>query len=160
MTSHGNNYGPYTIMGNKSIATVNYALNYPLYFPAETTFYIVKVTITDQSGKTRTRVMPVELVNRTGHRWEFNYSDYPNSSKQLSYPRADWKYGFIYQRPSKLNETYFKDYEKATGIRLSSNDYDVHHIQPLSYGGDNTYSNLVHLPPALHTQVTGWFKGY
>lgn len=45
-------------------------------------------------------------------------------------------------------------------LYLITSLYDVHHIQPLSYGGNNTYGNLIHLPKDLHKQVTGWFNGY
>lgn len=75
-------------------------------------------------------------------------------------PRADWPAGATSTRPSNLATKYYADYKNATGKELNSKLYDVHHIRPLAYGGDNSYSNLIHLPKDLHTKVTSWFAGY
>ena len=97
------------------------------------------------------------LTNRTGHEWVYSFSD---TGKTLPMPRADWTKGATHQRPNNLADTYYTTYTQMTGKTLIRSLYDVHHIQPLSYGGDNSYSNLIHLPKALHSQVTGWFNGY
>lgn len=97
------------------------------------------------------------LSNRTGHPCTFSFSD---TGKTLPLPRVDWPKGATSTRPSNLAAQYYKDYTAATGKTLNTSLYEVHHIRPLAYGGNNSYSNLIHLPKATHTSVTSWFAGY
>ena len=56
--------------------------------------------------------------------------------------------------------TYYNEYKRRYGVTLNSSLYDVHHIKPLAYGVDNSFSNLIHLPKSIHKTVTSWFSGY
>ena len=38
--------------------------------------------------------------------------------------------------------------------------YEIHHIRPRGYGGDNDYSNLIPLTKAKHTEFTNWWRYY
>lgn len=135
-----------------------YSVDYTWTTTAKTGYYYIHYTLTDHdAGQTKTDNTESKLFNRTGHVWNFYFSD---TGKSLPMPRADWTKGTIYQRPNGLNDKYYQEYAQKTGKTLNKSLYDVHHIQPLSYGGDNSYSNLIHLPKDLHSQVTGWFNGY
>lgn len=135
-----------------------YGVDYTWTVPAKTGYYYLSYTILDYSnansggGNCNTA-----LSNRSGHQWTYAFSD---TGKSLPMPRADWTKGAIHNRPNGLNNTYYAEYEKQTGKVLDRSLYDVHHIQPLAYGGDNSYGNLIHLPKDLHKKVTGWFNGY
>lgn len=135
-----------------------YGIDYTWTTTAKTGYYYFHYTLNDyNAGQTKTSNTASKLWNRTGHVWNFSFSD---TGKKLPMPRADWKKGTIHQRPNNLNDTYYKKYTQKTGKTLNRSLYDVHHIQPLSYGGNNSYNNLIHLPKSLHKQVTGWFNGY
>lgn len=136
----------------------DYGEDYTWTTTAKTGYYYLRYTLTDHEvGQTQYRSTDTELWNRTGHLWDFSFSAV---GKTLPMPRADWVKGTINKRPSNLADTYYATYQDETGIILIRALYDVHHIQPLSYGGSNDYSNLIHLPKDLHSQVTGWFNGY
>lgn len=135
-----------------------YGVNYTWTTPAKTGYYYLAYTIVDYDNATSgSGVTNTALSNRTGHEWVYNFND---TGKSLPMPRADWKKGSLYDRPEGLNDTYYKEYQNRTGKVLIRSLYDVHHIQPLSYGGNNTYDNLIHLPKDLHKSITGWFNGY
>ncbi|WP_409978469.1 HNH endonuclease signature motif containing protein [Anoxybacteroides rupiense] len=41
------------------------------------------------------------------------------------------------------------------------NFYEVHHIRPREYGGNNDYSNLIPLPSSFHRKVVNpWWTNY
>lgn len=136
-----------------------YGVDYTWTSTAKTGYYCFKYTLTDYDagGVTQTKTTSSNLWNRTGHVWNYSFSD---TGKTLPKPRADWTKGAIHQRPNGLADTYYTTYTQMTGKTLDRSLYDIHHIQPLSYGGDNSYNNLIHLPKSLHSQVTGWFNGY
>lgn len=135
-----------------------YSVDYTWETPAKTGYYYFSYTLTDyDAGQTKYSSSNSTLMNRTGHIWDFTFSD---TGKSLLKPRADWKKGTIYDHPNNLADTYYKTYTSKTGKPLIRSLYDVHHIQPLSYGESNSYSNLIHLPKDLHKKVTGWFNGY
>ena len=124
------------------------------------TYYYVAYTITDYDNATSgSGVTTTALSNRTGHAWNFNFSD-SVSGKSLPMPPANYAKGATTTRPSNLADTYYNTYTANTGVTLNRSLYDVHHIRPLAYGGSNAYSNLIHLPKATHTQVTSWWAGY
>ena len=123
-------------------------------------YYYVAYTITDYDNATSgSGVTTTALSNRTGHAWNFNFSD-SVSGKSLPMPPANYAKGATTTRPSNLADTYYNTYTANTGVTLNRSLYDVHHIRPLAYGGSNAYSNLIHLPKATHTQVTSWWAGY
>lgn len=135
-----------------------YGIDYTWSVPAKTGYYYLSYTIIDYDNATSgSGVTTTALSNRTGHEWVYTFND---TGKSLPMPRADWTKGAVYNRPDGLNDKYYEEYQKQTGKVLIRSLYDVHHIQPLSYGGDNTYDNLIHLPKDLHKSVTGWFNGY
>ena len=139
-------------------SNIDYSKDYTFTTTARTGYYLYKYYIVDESGtstvnKTTTSV----LYNRTGHKWTFEFSDV---GKELPEPRADYIKGQLYNRDARLPGIYYTQYKQDTGITLDQSLYQVHHIQPLAYGGNNTYDNLIHLPIEIHTSVTGWFNGY
>ncbi|MEF9992327.1 MAG: HNH endonuclease signature motif containing protein [Romboutsia sp.] len=127
------NYGSLTDFGN-----VNTVKNYKHSVAAKTGYYKVKLT---------SQLKP-------------DGSNSYNPAKTLSKPRADYVKNAIHNRPSNLNTKYYNDYKSKYGVTLNSTLYDVHHIKPLAYGGDNSFSNLIHLPKETHRTVTSWFSGY
>ncbi len=139
----------------------DYKVDYTWTTPAKTGYYYVQFTLTDYDagGKTITKKSGTELWNRTGHLWEFYFTD-SDSGKSLPMPPANYIKGELYKRDTSLPASYYKRYTEQTGITLNNSLYDVHHIQPLEYGGNNDYSNLIHLPKTLHSRVSGWFRGY
>jgi len=134
--------GTYSNYGSlKDFGNVNTIKNYKHSVPAK--------TVTVYHG----------LLNRTGRLWSASYTD-KKSGKTLGKPRADYVKNTIHKRPSNLNTTYYNEYKRRYGVTLDSSLYDVHHIKPLAYGGDNSFSNLIHLPKSIHKTVTSWFSGY
>ena len=141
-------------------SNIDYGTDYTWTVPAKTGYYYMSYTLQDyDNNKTYRDVTTILLSNRTGHVWDFSFSDYA-SGKTLPMPRADYPKGATTTRPSNLADTYYKTYTANTGITLNRSLYDVHHIRPLAYGGSNAYGNLIHLPKATHTKVTGWWAGY
>ncbi len=138
-----------------------YGVDYTWTSNAKTGYYRFSYTLTDYdaNGQTQYRTTDSQLWNRTGHVWNFYYND-SSSGKSLPKPPANYLKGAAYTRPSNLANTYYTNYKNKTGITLDSSLYDVHHIRPLAYGGDNSYNNLIHLPKSLHKNVTGWWAGY
>lgn len=137
-----------------------YGVDYTWKVPAKTGYYYVAYTITDYDNATSgSGVTTTALSNRTGHAWNFNFSD-SVSGKSLPMPPANYAKGATTTRPSNLADTYYNTYTANTGVTLNRSLYVVHHIRPLAYGGSNAYSNLIHLPKATHTQVTSWWAGY
>ena len=132
---------------------------------ARTGYYKVKVTSqikpdwSNSYNPARTVNVYYGLLNRTGKLWTASYTD-KKSGKTLGKPRADYVKNTIHKRPSNLNTKYYNEYKSKYGVTLNSSLYDVHHIKPLSYGGDNSFSNLIHLPKSTHKTVTSWFAGY
>ena len=144
---------------HKYTSNTDYLKDFTWTTTAKTGYYRFYITITnwDMGGASQYYTSSPALLNRSGKEWTYVFSD---TGKALPKPRADWVKGQVYQRDPKCRENYFKTYTEKTGKVLNEALYEVHHIQPLSYGGDNSYSNLIHLPTALHSQVTGWFNGY
>lgn len=138
-----------------------YGIDYTWTSTAKTGYYRFKYTLTDYDagGIVQSRTTGSNLWNRTGHVWNFTFND-SASGKSLPKPPANYTKGQTSTRPSNLADTYYTTYTNNTGISLVRSLYDVHHIKPLAYGGNNNYSNLIHLPKATHTKVTGWWAGY
>ncbi|HBZ79858.1 MULTISPECIES: HNH endonuclease signature motif containing protein [Brevibacillus] len=65
-------------------------------------------------------------------------------------------------RDNNMRSKYVKWYENRHGSPdFNWNDVDIHHIIPLSYGGDNSYNNLIPLPEDFHDdEVTPWWRNY
>lgn len=98
-------------------------------------------------------------VGRTGHVWTYNYSD-SVSGKSMSEPPTSYVKEALYTRPSNLNTKYKTWYDSVYNTNLNLTGYQVHHIRPLAYGGNNEMYNLIHLTEAWHSAVSGWFQGY
>ena len=136
----------------------DYSIDYTWTTTAKTGYYYFHYTLTDYNlAQTKTRTTSSQLWNRTGHVWNFSFRP---TGKSLPKPPVNYKKGATSTRPSNLANTYYTMYKNNTGITLDRSLYDVHHIRPLAYGGNNNYSNLIHLPKALHKSVTGWWAGY
>lgn len=158
--------GVYSNYGSpEDFGLVNTSKDYIHKVTAKTGYYKVKVTYQikrDGSAvfdKAKSKNASIGLVNRTGKKWTQSYSD-KRSGKKLGKPRADYVKGTIHKRPSNLNKKYYDEYKRKYGVTLRQSLYDVHHIKPLAYGGDNSFSNLIHLPKNTHKVVTSWFAGY
>ena len=39
-------------------------------------------------------------------------------------------------------------------------DYEIHHIRPRNFGGNNDNANLIPLPKATHLTFTSWWRNY
>lgn len=133
--------------------------DYTFVSPAATGYYRFKWVVTFEGD-----IYPYYentssiLLNRTGHKWTFSFDD--GRGKTLPMPMANYIKGQLYARDTSLPGRYYTEYTQYTGITLDRSLYDVHHIQPLAYGGDNSYANLIHLPKEIHASVTSWFSGY
>lgn len=139
-------------------SNIDYGTNWIFTTDAKTGYYRYKYAIVVESDLAPTyKETSTVLYNRTGHKWTFSFTD---TGKVLPKPRADYVKKQIYLRDSTLPARYYREYTQKTGITLDSSKYEVHHIRPLSYGGNNDYSNLIHLPKDIHSAVTGWFNGY
>ena len=139
-------------------SNVDYGTNWTFTSTAKTGYYRYRYAIVHESDPAPVyQNTSSVLYNRTGHKWTFTFSD---TGKVLPKPRADYTKGQIYARDTTLPARYYTEYTQKTGITLDSSKYEVHHIQPLAYGGNNDYSNLIHLPKDIHSSVTGWFNGY
>ena len=154
-------FGEYTQVDSVSQefdSDFDYPVDYTFTTPSKTAYYRYGYTIKHIYNTTSERhITPSVLYNRTGHKWEFLFTDV---GKTLPMPRADYVKGQTHERNDHLHISYYNMYYVRTGIKLDRSLYEVHHIQPLSYGGDNSYENLIHLPIDLHKKVTGWFNGY
>ncbi len=138
----------------------DYGVDYTWTSTAKTGYYRLLYTIDDyDAGKTVAGYTTTSLWNRTGHIWNFSFSD-SVSGKYLPTPPANYPKGATSTRPSNLADIYYNTYTNNTGVTLNRSLYDVHHIRPLAYGGSNDYSNLIHLPKATHKSVTSWWAGY
>lgn len=153
--------GSYSTLGSYSQlidSNVDYGTDWTFTSTAKTGYYRYRYAIVHESDPTPVyKDTSSVLYNRTGHKWTFSFSD---TGKVLPKPRADYVKGQIYARDTSLPARYYTEYTQKTGITLDTSKYDVHHIQPLAYGGNNDYSNLIHLPKDIHSSVTGWFNGY
>ncbi len=163
--STGNSAGIYSTVAETTIDQVDYLTNYTLTTSATTGYYRAVVTYTDlNSGRKQTSYTPINLYNRNAKRWAYSYTD-SVSGKELALPRADWSYIPNTSHDGTYRKNYLREYESRYGIDLleiqdPSDPFDVHHQRPLSYGGDNSFNNLIHLPRSLHHQVNGWYNGY
>jgi 5-methylcytosine-specific restriction endonuclease McrA len=54
----------------------------------------------------------------------------------------------------------FKSWWTQQGRPLPASKYEIHHIQPLKFGGTNNFQNLVPLQPQQHLQFTNWWRGF
>lgn len=158
-----NGYGIYQNVGTPQIVELNsnfdYAEDYTFTTASKTGYYRFYWEIYAKNSTTAGLDASASmLLNRTGHPWFFEFSD--GIGKTLPLPRADYVKGATCIRDSTLPNRYYVTYTNITGIELDRDLYDVHHMQPLSYGGNNDYDNLIHLPKNVHTAVTGWFNGY
>lgn len=163
--STGSSSGIYSTVAQKTIDEVNYLTNYVLTTSATTGYYRAVVTYTDlNSGRKQTSYTPNNLYNRSAKRWAYSYDD-PVSGKELAPPRANWSYIPGTSHDGTYRNYYLTQYKSRYGIDLiaiqdPSDPFEIHHQRPLSYGGDSSFDNLIHLPKSLHQQVSGWFNGY
>lgn len=102
------------------------------------------------------------LLNRTGKPWDFYHTD-PNSGVTISEPPSNWIANTTTQRDPNQNINYQKEYNRLYGTNIvvgTSTKTDVHHVQPLQFGGNNAMANLVHIDSAFHQKISAWFRGY
>ena len=80
---------------------------------------------------------------RTGENIKFPEGDLQRVPKDQ---RVDWD---SYDRYNYIKEWYDRGYDTPTG---GWENYDIHHIQPREFGGDNSFWNLVPVERSLHQQ--------
>lgn len=142
---------------------IDYGTTYDFYTERATGYYYINynIEIVDEvilSGGNENTV--VQLFNKTGHVWNFEFSD--GLGKVLRSPRADWVRGYIVDRNAVDYKTlYVNEYKLRTGITLTvGTETPIHHQQPLYLGGTHDYNNLIHLTKSLHDSINGWYNGY
>jgi hypothetical protein len=54
----------------------------------------------------------------------------------------------------------FKNWWLEQGRPLPNGPIEIHHIQPLQYGGNNSFLNLVPLSPQVHREFTTWWMTF
>jgi len=143
---------------------IRYDHDYSISIPAGTGHYMAihRVdTLINNQAPNGIAATSYACINRTGHMWQFNYTDRV-SGKRIEEPPTNYVKHARYGRPSTLRTFYFNWYRNTFGISLpeSASIFEIHHIRPLEFGGDNTASNLIHLSPHSHRAITGWFAGY
>ena len=84
-----------------------YGVDYTWTVPAKTGYYYVAYTITDYDNATSGSGVTTALSNRTGHAWNFNFSD-SVSGKSLPMPPANYAKGATTTRPSNLADRQIK----------------------------------------------------
>lgn len=154
--------GSYREIARLPVKNISYLRDYPIEFTRGTGYYKVKVELQSLSQGANV-ISPVygsvQLFNRTGKAWNFNYVD-KVSGKSLPKPPANYSKNQIHKRPSDLNKQYKTWYDGRYNVNLNLTGYEVHHIRPLAYGGDNSMGNLIHLNKSYHSNVTAWWSGY
>jgi hypothetical protein len=95
---------------------------------------------------------------------------YPRETNPLTGDKIPFPQGARYTPPAQrtprtntYRPNYIKWYEQTFGSAPYGgwDAYAIHHIQPLSFGGTNDISNLVHLKKgSSHDQFTNWWKNY
>lgn len=154
-------YGDFVTIASKSNRfdfSIEYAQDYTFTSTAKTGYYYIAFSIKENSnGYTQTAQTVKQLFNKSAVSWDFSFGA---TGKSLPKPRADWTKGYLYERPNNIRDLYYLSYYNSFGIQLDLTNYEIHHIQPLSLGGNNNFSNLIHLPKELHTKITSWYKGY
>ena len=141
-------------------SNLDYGIDYLWSTDARTGYYRFYFELRDISnGCTDYNNTRYRIFNRTGHEWTYEFYA---TGKVLPEPRADWIKNPTYDRSNipPYREYYFSTYTARTGITLDESKYQVHHIQPLEFYGSNDYTNMIHLPVSLHTQISGWYNGY
>lgn len=87
-----------------------------------------------------------------------------NKSKKLKVPKTSLKKISKSERCDRkqIRAPYIKwyknNYKKISSVHWSF--YEIHHMQPLEYGGDNGYKNLIPLTEGQHNRVHRWWDNY
>ena len=127
-----------------------------------TAYWQVRITADSQSINGGMESYQI-LFNRTGHRYPGAYTD-PISGKTMGDPASlNWtKVANPLVFSTTARENYKRWYENTYngGKLMDWTDLQIHHIQPLAYGGTNDYSNLIVLPTIVHRMYTSWWAGY
>lgn len=154
--------GSYTTVFTSEWFSVNYATTYWVNYTG-THHYRFTVNVRSEDGGIIEFPSSTFYTcrNRTGHIWDYYHTD-PNSGVVIAEPPTNWVVN-QQSRPSNLNTTYQDTYNALYGTKIvvgKDVKIDVHHVQPLKYGGSNAMRNLVHIDSDFHTKITGWFAGY
>lgn len=134
--------------------------------PAQTKFWAVNGLATayflDSNSSVKTSWQaPYTAINRTGNIFP-DYTDPWSLKKASTGLRTDWAKTSTpvdwnnYLRGTAIAQ--YIDLYRDPGWDWSN--YQIHHIQPRSYGGTNDISNLIPIPAMEHSLITSWFNGY
>lgn len=107
--------------------------------------------------------VPYSLVNRTGNAFP-DYQDPWSKKKASDGVCTNWVKVDIANRVpwnGAIRAAKIEEYKATYGDpKWDWSLYDLHHIRPVAFGGTNDLSNLIPLPKAVHSTITGWFNGY
>lgn len=170
--------GIYTPIVSKPLGTVKFYKKYKVECSRKTGHYKVTCNVKALDPTTTTitirspRGKNYYCLNRTGHNWMFNKVGKTynwKTYKKLREPDTNWTKmsGTPYDdvRGIKHVNIYLKLYNKKyntnyTKNDLNKNNYQVHHIRPVVYGGKHTLKNLIHINKIEHLPITAWFNAY
>lgn len=121
---------------------------------------ILKGTVQNQTLPTT--ISPDNIIfNKKG----VKYPDFKEvySNRKMAVPPTNYAVN-PQHRPSNIREKYIayfrKQYSLTNKLPNNFDNYQVHHVRPLQYGGSNDFSNLMLLPTTFHTSMTTWWKSY
>ncbi|WP_223066015.1 HNH endonuclease [Paenibacillus caui] len=131
----------------------------------QTGYYQVKFTLdvffSNGTQKSYNASSDTVLLNRMARPYPTIYTD-PISGKSVSEPSADWTKTSspVSWTQTDINRfrTWYEGTYNLTNFQWGA--YEIHHIRPRIYGGTNDNSNLIPLPPSIHSSYTAFFSGY
>ncbi len=112
------------------------------------------------NGNTFDNASGTKLFNKSG----VIYPTYTNSDCGVTVPEPslNWNKTTSISWTSSDRTKYLKWFEQTylNGKTQNWDNWQVHHMRPRTYGGQNNYSNLIPMPETKHREFTSWFAGY
>lgn len=132
-------------------------INYTHFWKAYASF---KGIFPDGSSDTDSKKSKRFLLNKKGLPYP-DYTDYLSQKKMHEPSSTKWtKKTYPESWTKTLRKKYRKWYDDKY-YALYWDDYEVHHIRPRAYYGNNDYSNLIPLTKSYHRgTVSPWFVNY
>ena len=155
---------PNLVAGTRVLNLPAWNVRHTISVPARTGHFSVTISHIHHTNGAFAPVSAVSrtfLVNRSGRLWQYDHVC-SISGKSNRRPYTNWARGYVDTRNPNLRnvyEAYIRSRYNASNFVVGPN-HQVHHIRPMSLGGTNATSNLIHLDTQFHSRVTGWFSGY
>lgn len=126
-------------------------------------------------GTTRTRIWRATLTGKLGKaKVDYKTYSYIYNKKCKRYPSYTEVYSKkeLYKPPTNLavdkvkrKDSFRNDYiaafeKKYPRAKVNWNNYEIHHMRPLKYGGSNAVSNGIALTTERHKKLTSWWGSY